>query len=875
MSLLLMGGSTAPAFAAAPVIPVGDGCLPTYDEAYYAMLDYYGNLTDGSIVKSYVLNGATSITDYGEYEDVANLTNSVVPQQNAKQLAFDFSGESAAPTHFYFQGKTAQPYNDLPWKLSVSYKLNGVPTRAEELAGKTGVVEINVDAIPNRSISDYARHNYTLEAMAIFNQDDILSLEAPGAQVQLLGNLRAVLFVAFPGEEGHYSIRVGADKFEFGGMTFLMVPATLSQLDEISKLAQRKEDLEDNYEKLSGSLDALLDSLDSVSDSLYSSASGLDELNAARSTVSSGKGGVYAAADQALSDLDAMSEALQPLSGELGATSDALRSANDILNDMAVETLALRKDLNELNGILNDAQGSKEDLLTVIDNIGEAQKDIKSLSDKLGKTKFSTISGVSGFSKLSLGSGVSDLSAQLGTVKQVEQLYRGGAAMTSEDAFAATAMKAAGYSTEQIATAQGLDALGSEDAVKSYVTGQVRSAVTAQVKAAIVEQLKAEYHLDDAAASAKADYMIANDPETQAKIAALTEQNASAKVTEAVTAYRSYNALKGAYGAAQAKYSSSSFEAFVYALKLAQGADSASAAADAAKAANVHSANADGSIDLLAEEAGEIGGEISGMLDDTYGEINGALADVNRTISSVNTTIGEINALMAPTSDVLDNLVVLCDSVGELRPLIESADNLNELAQKDSAELQSALDSMEQMQKLLDNYLPQLDRTLEQAQITSGTLTVLSVDTGAFLHSAEGLLQTAGTQLDDATRQSLSSLASALRGTAQALGEGSGVRNAKETINDMVEDVWSDYTGDVNDLLEMDATAEAVSLTDPRNPAPSSVQVLIRTQEIKAADEQPQAEKIASVAAPKTTFWNRVAAMFVGMWGAIVSIFHR
>ena len=75
--------------------------------------------------------------------------------------------------------------------------------------------------------------------MALFNQDDILSLEAPGAQVQLIGNLRAVLFLAFPGEEGHFTIRVGAEDFSFSGMTFLMVPATLSQLEEISKLLQK------------------------------------------------------------------------------------------------------------------------------------------------------------------------------------------------------------------------------------------------------------------------------------------------------------------------------------------------------------------------------------------------------------------------------------------------------------------------------------------------------------------------------------------------------------------------------------------------------------------------------------------------------------
>lgn len=36
-----------------------------------------------------------------------------------------------------------------------------------------------MDALPNENISEYARNNYTLEAMAMFNQDNILSPEAP------------------------------------------------------------------------------------------------------------------------------------------------------------------------------------------------------------------------------------------------------------------------------------------------------------------------------------------------------------------------------------------------------------------------------------------------------------------------------------------------------------------------------------------------------------------------------------------------------------------------------------------------------------------------------------------------------------------------
>ena len=48
-----------------------------------------------------------------------------------------------------------------------------------------GVVEIDLNFVPNESASSYARNNYTLEAMAVFNQDDILSLKAEGAQSNL------------------------------------------------------------------------------------------------------------------------------------------------------------------------------------------------------------------------------------------------------------------------------------------------------------------------------------------------------------------------------------------------------------------------------------------------------------------------------------------------------------------------------------------------------------------------------------------------------------------------------------------------------------------------------------------------------------------
>ena len=152
---------------------------------------------------------------------------------------------------------------------------------------------------------------------------------------------------------------------------------------------------------------------------------------------------------------------------------------------------------------------------------------------------------------------------------------------------------------------------------------------------------------------------------------------------------------------------------------------------------------------------------------------------------------------------------------------------------------------------------------------TSAVATLRDLET--LLADTEALMKTSGNQLDAGTRQSLQGLAATLRQTAKAMEATGDVKQAKLTINDIIEDTWHEYTGDINNILLMDGEAETVSLTDSRNPAPSSVQVLIRTQEIKV--EEPDGPAEAEAAQTETTFWGRVAQMFKDFWNAVTGIF--
>ena len=396
MALLL-----AAVLAAAPLCTsaLAAGALePVCDESYYATLDYYGGLMDASVVKSYQTNGHTSLTDHGAYDAIINLTDDRVPTVSNGTVTFDL-GEDA-PSRFYFEGKTQQPFHSLPWTFSVSYKLNGAPALAEDLAGKTGLVEIDLDVLPNPSASEYSRNNLVLTAATAFNADDILSLEAPGAEVQLVGNLRTVLFMVMPGEEQHFAIRVGSDDFSFSGLVLLAVPATLQQLDQIADLRQAKEKAEDSYDAINDSMDIILNTLDGMSGSLSATASGLDRLNAARGTISSGKGQVYDSADAALAELDALNGALAPLTGHLDTASQALTDTTGTLTALTENAVALKPELSAARTSIQNLQSDAKKLKELADSIesynkeatqiaGNLESDFDDMSDALAKLESS------------------------------------------------------------------------------------------------------------------------------------------------------------------------------------------------------------------------------------------------------------------------------------------------------------------------------------------------------------------------------------------------------------------------------------------------------------------------------------------------------
>ena len=966
------------ALSSVPVSAVDNGVSPVYDEAYYAMTDYYGNLTEGSVVKSYLTNGYSTLTDYGQYDEVLNLTDGTVPSSAGGMTTFRFDA-GTAPSHFYFEGKTTRPFEALPWTLAVSYKLNGVPTRAEELAGKTGVVEINLDAIPNPDAIEYARNNYTLEAMAIFNQDDILSLEAPGAQVQLIGNLRAVLFIGLPGEECHYTIRVGSEDFSFGGLTFMLVPATLSQLEEIAKLSERKDDLEDNYNKLSGSLDSLLDALYSMTGSLNASASGLDKLNEARGIFSDGKGVLYDGTDALREDLSNLSELLDPVEGQIETLSRTISDSKSVLNSMSNTSSDLRDELEDL-----------EDALDRLESTGDLRDVLSKLSGSLVSLRIAL--GVTGSTVKKDTTEAIDNVQGVGS-KTIEQLKAAHSAYASDrQTYYTLVLKKQGLEETQAASlakvAAGAMAAGSVDAATTALKGQLTKLELAYAAAA-TEDEKAEIEANIIGIKAAIQYLPALEQAYQSKEAmsfqtfcqkVLGQSPADAKQTADLWLLYASGKLKTDAGTTtitgellqnDPEEGSGSDSGSVSGSGSNSGSESVGGSPSGSESpsgggsdagSNTNAGNNSGNItgsgssssgnsnsgsvstgssdnnsqnnasgdsndttgdgstpsapaeggengtngnegetgntgagsvttgdnNATTTEGGETGadggkGETGGSTAATPGEsesVGGAAIDlIAGGLDSATKQIKDLQSglyttmdnIAKPTGRVIDDLAALCARLSELTSLLNKAEDLTSALSGASGELRSILKDAEELQDLLDEYEPTLQETLKTVSSLSVSANKTIRDTQKLVTDTEALLKAAGTPLDAGTKQSLEALASVLRGAARTMSTAGEIKDAKTSICEIIEDTWDEYTGDVNNLLLMDATAEAVSLTDSRNPAPQSIQVLIRTQEITEPEEDE--EEAAAASAEKTTFWGRIAQMFKDLWAAVTGLF--
>lgn len=849
------------------------------DETMYVNLDYYGKTSKVNVVKSCNFNGNTEYTDYGTYENVVNMSNGEAPRIGDGTVTWTMPADQTG--RFYYQCTMGNDQMTLPWDFDVSYKLNGVPVNADQLAGASGLIEINVKATPNDGAREYYRNNMLLIVAVPVDMSKCYSVDAEGAQTQNLGETTAVVFTALPGEEGDYTVRIGTDSFETIGVIMAMAPGTVEDLQHIKDLKEAKDTWQDAGDELYDSLEQMAKSVESMRDGVNQVQSGLQSAESARQTWSGSKDDILAGNDQTLAALTAMSGQMETMVPHLQTAKDSAEVVHDGMNNI-VDTLGQMQDpLRKLHTRLKHVENSMDSLSTELPEIQELMLQVIALDAQFQANEQVTLTGMSSIQQALLDIGED-------YYEEPERANASGGAGGSGAGNAAGNEGQSGNGgsgangTEESGNTAGSGENGSENTAGSTQNGAETGGGAGAGSEAGAAGSSGGGAGSGAISGGNADSGAADggnagsgttaggNADSGTTAGGNTDQgttgggNADQSTTDSGNADNSTVAGGNAGNDATSGGNTDSGATTGGSADTSAEADSTGSGATADGSGSGTSPSGDAGTPQASAKSGS-GAALMATITPHSAPLVAAGADYplspTEVFQSLNAKKQLLEQLSKQSGDLVSTMSEMTENTGDAakysRELIDNLDFLIE----DITALNDSLDVYyPDLQDALTDAQELVNRTTEALNSGISTMTIL-----------QNTLKNSSDDFDAAARESLRGSMALLDKSLDILDSTTAMRRAGRTMKDTLDNELDKFDTD-NRFLFMDPEAEKVSFTSDRNKAPKTLQIILRTDEIsldsddnKPTDVETEKEHVS----PLRRMWN----VLVKMWQAIVSIF--
>ncbi|MBE5978163.1 MAG: hypothetical protein E7249_03375 [Paenibacillaceae bacterium] len=158
------------------------------------------------------------------------------------------------------------------------------------------------------------------------------------------------------------------------------------------------------------------------------------------------------------------------------------------------------------------------------------------------------------------------------------------------------------------------------------------------------------------------------------------------------------------------------------------------------------------------------------------------------------------------------------------------------------------------------------DTAASVEQISSSTNQVISL-----FRSVQSTVKNNRAAVEGGTKDTLNGLIDILEKAAETSSTTNKLKGANESIRNSLDEKLDKIADDSN-LLEMNLDDKMVSFTSDKNQTPSSIQIILRSQEISEDDVNTNAVDIEPVPVD-VGVWQRVKNVFAKMWNAVTGIF--
>ena len=215
---------------------IGEPVKVEKNETVYVILAHNGKVLEQRVVNRLYSNGKPDeVVDYGDYISVRSMETGTKPEIRNNRIIWD--SDLLTKGDIYYEGITDK---ELPVEIDIKYFLDDVQVNAEDLAGKSGIVRIEIK-IKNRMKAEepiifqgfdgsvVSRNNecYTPFLVQVSYEVDLdifSEVKAEDAVKITTGKTMNVNFSAFPYPDSEFSMELKGNSIELNPITFTVFP---------------------------------------------------------------------------------------------------------------------------------------------------------------------------------------------------------------------------------------------------------------------------------------------------------------------------------------------------------------------------------------------------------------------------------------------------------------------------------------------------------------------------------------------------------------------------------------------------------------------------------------------------------------------------
>lgn len=372
------GGDTAAPAPTASAQAAISAVEDAKEEVVYATLSAGGTVDAVYVVNHFITTPGTGITDYGDYTEVANLTDT--GELAVEEGAVSFTADTDS---FYYQGNLGAA--DLPWKFDIGYRMDGKAVSPADLAGKSGELEISLKSSRDPKVDQVFYDNYMLQIQVTLPGDRARNVDAPGAVLAAAGSDQVYSYTVLPGKDAGFILSADVTDFEMPGISIAGMPYSIDfefpdigdSLSDLEKLPDAISQLNEGVSELESGTRDMRSGTEELRSGSAGIQSGLSLLSGSGASLKSGSAQIrrglgQIASSLAESDLDSIDlSGVEALPASLGQLREGLVGLSD--------------GLSQLEGGFGGAYAALEDAISGIPGPEVSQSDIENVMAQLSE----------------------------------------------------------------------------------------------------------------------------------------------------------------------------------------------------------------------------------------------------------------------------------------------------------------------------------------------------------------------------------------------------------------------------------------------------------------------------------------------------------